>query len=193
HPLHPRARLANLARFGSDLCAAHRTRGALADRPETETEREDRFFFDYFRGDYAAATADLEGLEPQATTPEQRLVLLGLRAQILWAQGDTDRAREVADYLLVAVGRPVHRVEETPIGRTLVPESGSGRTWARYLAARVGQPPAPTAPTPGPPPIDRDDPMLINPFAPPAPPGIEFQRDRVPGAPVPFAPHGGAR
>ena len=38
-------------------------------------------------------------------------------------------------------------------------------------------------------PGDRDDPMQRNLFAPPELPGIEFQRERGRGGPVPFAPH----
>jgi hypothetical protein len=114
---------------------------------------------------------------------------LSLRAQILWARGETDLAREVADYLLEAAGGPVHRVEETPIGRSLSPAPGSARPWARYLAARVSQPQVPTTvpPQPEAPAGDRDDPLLINPFAPPEPP-IEFRRQRAPGGAMPFAP-----
>jgi Tol biopolymer transport system component len=189
-PMHDR--LARLGRYGSAMCVTRRELTTHEVEPETEAEpeadREDRLFFDYLRGDFVAATADLEALEPRLATREQRLAVLSLRAQVLWAQGETTRAREVAGYLLEAVGGPVHRVEETPLGRSLVPESGSGRTWARYLAARTSQPPAPAAPPAEPPPGERDDPMLINPFAPPELPGIEFPRERVPGVAVPFAP-----
>ncbi len=188
HPLQPR--LAKLGRLGSAMCATRPAPGSPeppSDR-ETATDSEDRLFFDYLRGEFTAAAADLDALEPRLNTRERRLALLSLRAQILWAQGETDSAREVAGYLLEAVGGEVHRLEETPIGRSLVPVPGSGRPWARYLAARANQPQAPAAPQPEPPPGERDDPMFINPFAPPEPPGIEFRRQRAPAGAMPFAP-----
>ena len=40
-----------------------------------------RLLFDYMREDYTAAEADLDALEPRASTPERRLVMLSLRAR----------------------------------------------------------------------------------------------------------------
>jgi hypothetical protein len=191
HLLQPRPRLAKLGRFGSAICTTRPAPGSPEPHAQAEaaTDREDRLFFDYLRNDFTAAAADLNALEPRAGSPERRLALLSLRAQILWAQGETDSARDVANYLLEAVGGPVYRVEETPIGRSLAPDSGSARTWARYLAARVSQPQvAAVPPQPESPSGERDDPMLINPFAPPDPPVIDFRRQRAPAGAMPFPP-----
>jgi Tol biopolymer transport system component len=188
-----RSRFVRLGRYGASLGATPRPPEAAAIRddagPESELDLEDRLFFDYLCGDYAAAVADLDPLEARLTTRERRLALLSLRAQILWAQGDTDRAREVANYLVEAVGGAVHRVEETPLGRSLAPAIDSGRAWARYLAARAAQPLPPTAVAAESNPNERDDPLLVNPFAPFGPPGLDLQRGPVPGDPLPFAPN----
>jgi hypothetical protein len=188
-----RGRFARLGRFGSSVCTTRRQPGTSASRvesgPDLDGELEDRLFFDYLKGDYAAASADLEALEARVTARDRRLALLSLRSQILWAQGETERAREVADYLRDAVGGRVHRFEETPLGRSLTPTAEVGAPWARYLAARAGQPLAPTEPAAEPIPEDRDDPLLVNPFGPFGPPGLELRRDRVPGDVLPFAPN----
>ena len=167
HPLH--ARLAKLGRYGSVMCATRRGQETAEAEGEGETmaDREDRLFFDYLRGDFAAAGSDLDALEPRITTHAHRLALLSLRAQILWGRGETSEAREVAEYLVEAVGGPVHRVEETPMGRSLVPEPGWGRPWARYLATCAGQPPAAADLQADPIPGNRDEPMPRNLFAPP--------------------------
>jgi hypothetical protein len=134
---------------------------------------EDRLFFDYLRGDFAAAEADLDALDPTVAVDQHRLALLSLRAQVLLSKGETIRAQAVADYLIRAEGGPVERFEETPLGPVLTREPG--QTWARYLSSRAnGHEPVIT---PGPP-------DLPNPFAPFEPP--EFQRER--GGAVPFAP-----
>jgi hypothetical protein len=190
-----RSRFARLGRYGASVCATRPGTEANATRPRTdpdaeaeaELDLEDRLLFDYLRGDYAAATADLEDLEARGGDRRRRLALLGLRAQILWAQGETDRARDVAAYLLEAAGGPVYRVDETPIGRSLVPEPESARDWARYLAMRAAQPQAPTSPDhPEPNPLERDDAALLNPFAPFGPPGIGLPREPGPADVVPF-------
>ena len=185
-----RGRFARLGRFGSSVCTTRRESETAATRaetdPELDLELEDRLFFDYLRGDYTAAAADLEALEARLTTREHRLALLSLRAQVLWARGETDQAREVAGYLADAVGGPVHRVEETPLGRSLVPVSDPSRSWARYLVTRAAQPHTPTA---EPSADDRDDPLLVNPFAPIGPPGLDLLRERIPGDALPFAPN----
>ena len=70
-----RKRLARLGRYGASIC---RSRGERED-PIAETESgsesalEDRLFFDYLSGDFTAAWADLEALEPLLATRERRL------------------------------------------------------------------------------------------------------------------------
>src|SRR5207248_4542972 len=97
----------------------------------------DRLFFHYLRGDFAAAAADLEDLEPGIASPQQRRALLSLRAQILWSLGEPKRARAVVDYLLAALGPPGRRIEETPAGPVVTPDPDPRQLWARYLAART--------------------------------------------------------
>ncbi len=83
HPLH--ARLAKLGRYGSAMCATRRGREAAEAEAEGETvaDREDRLFFDYLRGDFAAARvrprrpraedhhtrASARAVEPQGADP----------------------------------------------------------------------------------------------------------------------------
>ena len=83
-----------------------------------ETEDELRFFFDYLRGNDTAAEADLEVLESRPTTPDVRLKLLGLRAQLLASSGQPERAEPIVDYLIKTQGAEPRLVEETPAGLT---------------------------------------------------------------------------
>ncbi len=185
-----RRRLARLARHGSELGTPGPGREPVgAEGPESAIDREDRLYFDYLRGDYEGAMAELDALEPRLASAGRRLAILSLRAQILWGQGEIDRAREVTAYLVETAGGPVHRVEETPLGRTLTPEADSARPWARYLSDRASLPPAPATP-----PVDlggheRDD-LPVNPFAPPDapdfPPMLRGRAQPLPG--LPFAP-----
>lgn len=190
-----RSRFARLGRYGSSLCTTRRRSEAEpgeatpGPEPEAEPELEDRLFFDYLRGDYAAATADLEALEARTPGRERRLALLSLRAQILWAQGDSDGAREVAGYLAGAVGGPVYRLEETPLGRSLVPEPDPGRDWARYLVERAARPHNTATPNAELNPGDREDTFPLNPAVPFGPPGFDIQGGRQPGDALPFAPN----
>src|SRR5262249_17502598 len=84
------ARLARPGPPGATVCG--RPRGGAGaetgDELGTTSTPEDRLFFDYLRGDYRAAAADLEALEPQITAADQRLGLLSVRAQILWLLGE---------------------------------------------------------------------------------------------------------
>ncbi len=185
HPLS--ARLARLGRFGSLVC--DRPRGGDGAEGEEEsataTTPEDRLFFDYLRGDFRAAAADLEALEPRITAADQRFGLLSLRAQILWWLGERARARAVVDYLLATEGAPIRRIEETPAGPVLTADPDPRQTWARYLAARTTEGAPPPAPPPEDPPDHRLDQILPDPFVPPEPPVIE----RGGGVrPIPFAP-----
>lgn len=188
-----RSRFTRLGRYGSSLCTTRRRSEAAPTgaepQAESELDLEDRLFFDYLEGEYAAATADLEALEARTEGRGRRLALLSLRAQILWAQGDTERAGQVAAYLVDAVGGPVYRVEETPMGRSLVEEPGPERAWARYLSARASQPYNPAAAASEPDAGDREDLVPMNPFAPMGPPGLDLQPGRLPGDVMPMLPN----
>ena len=181
HPLLPR--LARLGRFGSAACS--RPGQGNADDGERDvkpaTTPEDRLFFNYLRGDFAAAASDIGAVEPHVVEPQQRLSLLSLRAQVLYSKGETTRARAIGDYLISAAGGPIHRVEETPLGPVLTTEPDSGQTWARYLSSRINAREA-TAPPASPTELPADN--LPNPFAPVDP--LEIDRER--GGVVPFVP-----
>ena len=104
-----RSRFTRLGRYGSWV-GTTRPRpdsaptGAEAEpRGDSELDLEDRLFFDYLRADYAAATADVEALEARTDSRGRRLALLGLRAQILWAQGETERAGHGADDMVAVI------------------------------------------------------------------------------------------
>jgi Tol biopolymer transport system component len=184
HPL--LSRLARLGRIGSAACSRPRQRNADDGEPDVKpaTTPEDRLFFNYLRGDFAAAASDLGAVEPRIVAPQQRLSLLSLQAQILYSKGDTTGARAIVDYLISAEGGPIHRIEETPLGRVLTAEPDPGQIWARYLASRMIDKEA-AAPSASPAEVPADH--LPNPFAPAAP--LEIERDRGGGAPfVPFAP-----
>ncbi len=185
-------RLARLGRIGSATCnGPPRQETGEADRDTgSAVTPEDRLFFDYLRGDFAAADADLDALEPRVMTAQQRLALLSLRTQILWSKGEPARARAVADYLVKSEGRPIHRFEDTPLGPVLTPEPDAGQRWARYLSSRANaREPAPPSLPPSELLPDHLPPDLPNPFAPPDRP--DFERERGRAAPfVPFVPGG---
>ena len=96
-----------------------------------------RLFFDYLRGNYKDAEADLDVLASRAATPDLRFRLLALRAQVLHARDMTHQARAVIDYLLKVQGVQTRRVEETPAGMVLTQVDDPGRLWTRYLSQRL--------------------------------------------------------
>jgi Tol biopolymer transport system component len=131
-------RINRLARFGGALCVPQIQRLESGDRqPPNPSETEARLFFNYLRGDFVAAAADLESLEAAFDSPHDRLCLLALRGQILWARGERPEALAVVAYLLSS-GEPNRQlVEETPFGRVVSPYVSPTQAWARYLWARA--------------------------------------------------------
>src|SRR5262249_53160704 len=99
--------------------------------------REARLFFDALRGDYQAALNSLDAVEPFAATADDRLRLLSLRAQLYAGLGEDDRAERVVEFLQEEEGRQRSRIEETPAGVSLTPESGGSPGWSTYLAQRL--------------------------------------------------------
>ena len=83
-------RLGKIGRALLDQPATANDGAATGDFPGDPTD-EHRLLFDYLRGDYAAASADLEILESRAGSEDLRFRLLSLRAQTLQAQGEADR------------------------------------------------------------------------------------------------------
>jgi hypothetical protein len=144
--------------LGEQHPAAHRLRRigkvgrALLDQPvppssadgadlPPESHEEYSLFFDFLRGDYAAAEGDLVALEAQAGSRDARLRLLGLRALILQAQGHQDRSQPIAAYLAKVQGAGPRRIEETPAGAVVAPTHDQGTLWSHYLVARLSEKP----------------------------------------------------
>ena len=69
--------------------------------------------------------------------PHDRLCLLFLRAEILWARGERAEALAVAGYLLSCGDSNRQLVEETPFGLVFSPLVSPTQAWARYLSARA--------------------------------------------------------
>ncbi len=155
-------RLNRIASFGSSLCAAppvlgkarHASLGPQppfmtperADPPEREPtgpraaesiDAEARLFFDYLRGDFPAASLDLDAVDRLIDSPAERLALLSLRAQILWSKGDHADALATIAYLVSSEGRCDRRIEDTPLGPVITQELSPRQAWARYLATKA--------------------------------------------------------
>ncbi len=107
------------------------------DDSVAKPQDECRLFFDYLRGNYKDAEADLDVLASRAATPDLRFRLLALRAQVLHARDLTHQARAIIDYLLKVQGGQTRRVEETPAGMVLTEVADPGRLWTRYLSQRL--------------------------------------------------------
>jgi Tol biopolymer transport system component len=179
------ARLARLARFGAAICSGPADAPENVDQqPSGSSDTEARLFFHYLRGDYQAAAADLDNLEPVVSAPRERLSLLSLRAQLLWARGEKTEARSVIDYLATCEDPDRRLVEETPLGLVFTPYISPQQAWARYLSSRaIDHNPLKTPPR-GELPPDVIDPRLQDAFPMPEMPLIE----RGGPAPMPFAP-----
>jgi len=127
------SRLRHLADLGRPLC--DRPAGSPPADPALDALLiEARLFFDALRDDYDAALADLDAFEPTAEGPDQRLRLLGLRAQLYLGKGDKERSREAIAYLRATSRGTKGRIEMTPGGPALTEESPSGGGWAESLA-----------------------------------------------------------
>jgi Tol biopolymer transport system component len=129
------ARLRRLGRLARPLC--ERPAGAAPAPPELQALLDEaRLFFDYLREDYHAALDSLERLEARTSSPEERLRLLSLRAQIFLGQGATDRAAETIAFLETVQRVSPARLESTPAGPVLTREDDPHRRWPSYLSAR---------------------------------------------------------
>jgi hypothetical protein len=161
------ARLHRIGSFGASLCTDRAGRDAPAldssalppsvkvrrahsalepiapEAPPAATDAEARLFFNYLRGDFRAAAADLEALDPHISADEARLALLSLRAQIRWSQGDHAEATAMIAYLRSCEGTATERIEETPAGPVVTTELSPRQAWARHLAEKVEQAAAP--------------------------------------------------
>ena len=131
-------RLRRLGRLGRPLCDV--PAGSAAPTPAEERFlREARLFFDVLRDDGPSALASLDALDAETESPDERLRLLNVRAQVLISTGDFERAGDTIAYLK---GRskqaPPSLLESTPAGFVLTEEE-SGPGWAEYLSRRLGE------------------------------------------------------
>jgi hypothetical protein len=130
-------RLRRIGRLGRPLC--DRPASAPPATPEVaELLDEARFFFDYLSENYSAAFQALDGLEARAETPDRRLRLMCLRAQLFLAKGDVDRADETIRYLEKLDKNPARRIEWDGSNYVVTAtEPTSARGWPSYLAWRA--------------------------------------------------------
>jgi hypothetical protein len=90
-------------------------------------------FFDYLRADYPSALSALAALEARTDSPDRRLRLLSVRAQIFLGQKHFEQARATIAYLQSSRGGTRRRVEVTPLSIVLTAEPDPSRGWANYL------------------------------------------------------------
>ena len=128
------ARLRTVGRLGNRVCERP------DDAPPAPAElcrflAEGKLLAGVFLEDYRAAADALSALEARTTSPEARLNLLTVRAQLLMGQGNWDRAADTVAYLKTLEARRPTRIEVTPAGFALAdaPEKG----WASYLDLRL--------------------------------------------------------
>jgi hypothetical protein len=135
------ARLIRIARLGSSICSNPADRRSAAElRAVDSIEIEARLFFNYLRGDFTAATADLDALDPCVSALAHRDSLLSVRAQILLSEGKRTEARDVIGYLISTAGAHTRRIEETPVGPVVTMDVTPSQAWATYLSTRAARP-----------------------------------------------------
>ena len=131
------SRIRHLGKVGRSLLdqpLGQQSTPAGEDSGLDEALDEYRLFFDYLREDYTSAEADLEALEPRASTADRRLLIVGLRAQILQAQGQLYKARPIVDYLIRLQGAQPRRIEDTPLGPVFSEPADPRCLWPTYLS-----------------------------------------------------------
>jgi hypothetical protein len=134
---HPTAgRLRRLGIYGKSLCEGL-AEGSGVNPALREQVEEARLFFDYLRGDYDAALRSLESAEARSTSPDHRLRLVSLRAQIFVGKGQEERAERTIEFLQSLERQAPQRLEMTPGGPALATEDSPSRGWPDYLALRA--------------------------------------------------------
>ena len=131
------SRIRHLGKVGRSLLdqpLGQQSTPAGEDSGLDEALDEYRLFFDYLREDYTSAEADLEALEPRASTADRRLLIVGLRAQILQAQGQLYKAKPIVDYLIRLQGAQPRRIEDTPLGPVFSQPADPRCLWPTYLS-----------------------------------------------------------
>jgi len=132
----PNIRLRRIGRMGRPLC--DRPAGAPPADPEVAAILDEaRLFFDYLREDYPGALAAIEALEARETSPERRVKLLTIRAQVFLNRSQVDRASKTIAYLKALDPKPTRRIEWTGAGYVATVEPATGGGWPDYLALRA--------------------------------------------------------
>ena len=185
-PSHPAFfRLRELARQGRPLC--DRPADAAPASPELlELLEEARLVFSYLLGEYPQALAAVESREEQTASRDERLRLMGVRAQIYVGMGQIDRALAIVDHLRKQSSMGSTRLEETGAGYTLVTLPDAAESWPEMLAVRLDALKHGTA---GEPEVEiLDDPILdhVNPDAPR--PGLGLDPVPIVDPPAPLPP-----
>lgn len=131
-------RLRRLGRFGRVLCDRpfDKDRGEVKSAIRDQVE-EARLFFDYLRGDYDGALRTLEQLEARTASPDDRLRLVSLRAQVYLGKGQEERAEQTIAFLQSLARKAPQRFEMTPTGPSLTAEENPTQGWPDYLALRA--------------------------------------------------------
>jgi hypothetical protein len=98
---------------------------------------EARLVFTYLLGEYPQALEAVEAREQRTTDRDERLRLMGLRAQIFLGMGQIDRAGAIVDRLRKQTASASTRVEETGSGYSLVTLPDAAEAWPEMLAVRL--------------------------------------------------------
>jgi WD40-like Beta Propeller Repeat len=114
---------------------------AAGELPAGQSARDTdaRLLFNYLRGNFRAASDDLELLDRETTDLGQRLSLLYLRAMLRWAQGNQDEAKQIIEYLVSNLGTATERFEDTPLGPVVTKVISPEQAWASFLSEKVAQ------------------------------------------------------
>lgn len=132
------SRLRRIGQLGRPLCDRPTDAQAL-DPTAQKLIDEARLFFDIIREDYTGALRSLETLELDATTPERRVALLTVRAQVLLNKGEFRSALRTIGLLNEADRAVPRRVEWTGKGYQMTEEAVPGQGWPRFLQELVHQ------------------------------------------------------
>ncbi len=173
-------RLGRIAEIASTLIPARGARSDGAPPAGATWDTEARRLFNSRRGEFPDAAVDLSVLDLETTDVEHRLSILGLRAQILWAQGDQEAAGAISAYLVPKAGTNTTHIEHTPLGPVVTRVVTPLQAWAGFLSTRARQAPASE------PPVDQNG----DPFDPRAG-AMQRRLLEIPEFP-PFEPGGGA-
>ena len=140
-PQEPAAiRVSRLARFGGATLFARTIQRIEAgdSQPPNPSETEARLFFNYLRGEFVAAAADLEALEAAFRLSPRSPLLSLLSAARSSGHAASDPKHWPSSPTCSRAESPNRQlVEETPFGLVFSPYVSPTQAWARYLSARA--------------------------------------------------------